>query len=64
MSDRQHDDWLERVAATSPEPGTEPDAAAEDEVPEVNGPNADDLDVDNAVEADTAETVDPDNAPA
>ncbi|UOE44197.1 hypothetical protein [Agromyces larvae] len=56
MSDA-HDDRLERVAATSPEP-------APDGVPEVNGPDADDLEVDNAVEADTAETVDPDNAPA
>jgi len=44
----------------------EPRNDADDVVPvgEEVGPDADELDADNAVEAETIETVDPDNAPA
>jgi len=44
----------------------EPRNDADDVVPggDEVGPDADELDADNAIEAETIETVDPDNAPA
>ena len=44
-----------------PEADPDRDAGADDQQP---GPDADQLDADNAVEADSVETLDPDNPPA
>ena len=58
MSDPRTD----RPAQSGPDDPERPDAPVDGELH--RGPDANDLDADNAVEEETIETVDPDNAPA